>query len=211
MHPVMTPDLDVAANRAARKYGRGEMARRLLWSIAHYAFRLSPRPLWGWRAGLLRAFGARIGRNVRVEPTVRITMPENLAIGDDVGIGHGVILYALGPIAIGDRTGISQGAHLCAGTHDWRRADRPLLRPPIVIAQDVWVCADAFVGPGVTVGHGAIVGARAVVMKDVPPHVIATGNPASFRPQSPARSQPEPARRGTPDRGSRRGQDPLLN
>jgi len=50
----------------------------------------------------------------------------------------------------------------------------------IVIHNQAWICADAFVGPGVTVGEGAIVGARAVVMKNVEPWAIVAGNPARF-------------------------------
>jgi putative colanic acid biosynthesis acetyltransferase WcaF len=53
-----------------------------------------------------------------------------------------------------------------------------LLRPPIFIGDQSWVCADAFVGPGVTIGEGAIVGAGAVAMKDVKPWRIVVGNPA---------------------------------
>ena len=73
---------------------------------------------------------------------------------------------------------ISHRAHLCAGTHDHTKADFPLLRPPIVIGPEAWICADAFVGPGVTIGEGAVVGARAVAMKDVRPLGIVIGNPA---------------------------------
>ena len=69
-------------------------------------------------------------------------------------------------------------AHLCAGTHDHTKSDFPLLRPPILIGDQSWVCADAFVGPGVTIGEGAIVGAGAVVTKDLAPWMIAVGNPA---------------------------------
>jgi len=53
-----------------------------------------------------------------------------------------------------------------------------LTKPPIVVGNDVWICADAFVGPGVTIGDGAVVGARAVVMKDVAPSAVMSGNPA---------------------------------
>ena len=105
-------------------------------------------------------------------------MPWNLEIGEYAAIGDRAILYALGPITIGARATISQRAHLCAGTHDIRDPARPLLKPPITIGSDAWVCADAFVGPGVTVGEHAIVGARAVAMKDVPAHAIVVGNPA---------------------------------
>jgi putative colanic acid biosynthesis acetyltransferase WcaF len=56
----------------------------------------------------------------------------------------------------------------------------PLLKPPIHIADDAWICADAFLGPGVTIGEGAIVGARAVVTKNVAPWTVVVGNPAKF-------------------------------
>jgi putative colanic acid biosynthesis acetyltransferase WcaF len=59
----------------------------------------------------------------------------------------------------------------------------------------VWICTDAFVGPGVTVGEGAIVGARAVVVKDVPPRAIMVGNPARM-----VRFRPEPALGGASGR-----------
>lgn len=109
---------------------------------------------------------------------VRITIPWNLAIGDDVGIGDRVILYALGPVSIGANATISQYAHICAGSHEWRDATMPLTKPPIRIGARAWICADAFVGPDVDIGDGAIVGARAVVMKHVGPGEIVAGNPA---------------------------------
>jgi putative colanic acid biosynthesis acetyltransferase WcaF len=87
-------------------------------------------------------------------------------------------LYALGPISLGRATTVSQNSHLCAGSHDYRHADRPLTKPPITIGDSVWICADAFVGPGVNIGDGAIVGARAVVIKNVPEQTIVAGNPA---------------------------------
>lgn len=170
--------VDVSANRSSRKWSRREMAGRLAWALAQPLFAWSPRPLWGWRRWLLRRFGARIGAEVHIYPSVRIAIPWNLAIGDQTAVGDRAILYALGPIAIGARTTISQGAHLCAGTHDWRRPDMPLLKPPIRIGDDVWICAEAFVGPGVTVADGAIVGARAVAMRDVAARAIVAGNPA---------------------------------
>lgn len=170
--------VDVAANRTARKWSRKEQAGRVFWALVWPLFRFSPRPLWRWRTMLLRLFGAEIGRQVHVYPTVRVTIPWNISLGDGCAVGDEAILYALGPIRIGARATISQGAHLCAGTHDIRRPSRPLLKPPIWIGDDAWICADAFIGPGVVVGAGAIVGARAVTMKDVPPGVIVAGNPA---------------------------------
>ena len=150
----------------------------MLWATAHPFFAFSPRILWGWRRIVLRAFGAKVGREVHIYPSVRIALPWTLTIGDHAAIGDRSILYGLGQITIGARVTISQGAHLCAGTHDWRTSDMLLLKPPIHIGDDAWICADAFIGPGVTIGAGAIVGARAVAMKDVPENAICVGNPA---------------------------------
>jgi putative colanic acid biosynthesis acetyltransferase WcaF len=170
--------IDVSANRAAKKWSKYELLTRLIWELVTPFFVFSPRLAWGWRRALLRLFGARIGEHVHIYPSVRIIIPWNLSIGNYTAVGDRAILYALGPISIGERVTISQGAHLCAGTHDWRDPTMPLLKPPINIGDDAWICADAFVGPAVNVGSRAIVGARSVVMKDVPASVIMAGNPA---------------------------------
>ena len=170
--------LDVAQNRRAKKYTSGEMTRRVLWTFAQPLFRISPRPCFGWRRFLLRCFGAKIARSVHIYPSATIYFPWNLEVGNETAIAEQVFIYNLGRVTLGSRVTISHRAHLCAGTHDHTKRDFPLLRSPIAIGSDAWICADAFVGPGVTVGEGAIVGARAVAMKDVKPRSIVVGNPA---------------------------------
>jgi putative colanic acid biosynthesis acetyltransferase WcaF len=183
MHATETPSqsetaIDIRANRHARKYSRRALMGRVLWSFAYPLFCFSPRLLWSWRNVMLRLFGASIGRGVRIYPTVDIIIPWNLKIGDEATIGNKVILYALGKIEIGARATISQNSHICAGTHDHRRPNFPLLKRPISIGEGAWICADAFIGPNVLVGDFAIVGARAVVVRNVSPGVIVIGNPA---------------------------------
>lgn len=175
--------IDVSSNRASRKWSRREQIGRVLWGGVWPLFRLSPRLLWGWRRMLLRAFGARVGRGAHIYPSVQITIPWHLDLGENCAIGDRAILYALGPITIGARATISQGAHLCAGTHDLTDPSRPLLKLPIRIGEDAWICADAFVGPGVQIGRGAIVGARAVTMRDVEDETTVVGNPARVVPR----------------------------
>ena len=174
----MASTLDIAANRSSGKYTAGELFRRLLWGGGKILFRFSPRPCFGWRRFVLRCFGARIGRQVHIYNSARIYFPWNLAVGDWSAIGEDAFIYNLGRVTLGQQVTVSQRAHLCAGTHDHTDATMPLLKPPIVIGDQAWICADAFVGPGVTVGPGTVVGARAVLMKDVKPWVIVIGNPA---------------------------------
>jgi putative colanic acid biosynthesis acetyltransferase WcaF len=54
----------------------------------------------------------------------------------------------------------------------------PLVVAPITIGERVWVAADVFVAPGVTLGDGVMVTARSSVFSDIPPWMIAKGNPA---------------------------------
>jgi len=61
---------------------------------------------------------------------------------------------------------------------DHTKSDFPLVRPQIAIGTNACICADAFVGPGVTVCEGATVEARVVVLKDVKPWMIVIENTA---------------------------------
>lgn len=174
----MSDLLDIKANRGSQKYSRGETVRRVLWAFGKLFFRFSPRPCFGWRRTVLRCFGASVGKQVNLYPSTRIYFPWNLTVGDWSAVGEDALIYNLGPVTLGEKVTVSHRAHLCAGTHDYTRLDLPLLKPPIVIRDQAWICADAFVGPGVTVGEGAVVGARAVVVKDVEPWTVVAGNPA---------------------------------
>ena len=139
---------------------------RALWGIAYVlAFRPSPRPLHAWRALLLRAFGARLGRHVHVYPRAQIWAPWNLEIGDWVAVADGVNVYNMATIRIGDYSMVSAGTHLCGGSHDADSANFQLVAKPITIAPYVWICAEAFIAPGVNVPEGAVIAARAVVTR----------------------------------------------
>lgn len=169
------------SERHRAPYGLQEQLIRVLWAIVHLTlFRFSPRLIWWWRNWVLRAFGARISSTARIHPTVKIVFPIHLTIGANTSVGDRAILYALGPITLGDRVTVSQYAHVCAGSHDYTQPDMPLIRSPILVDDDAWIAADAFVGPGVTVGEGAIVGARGVATKDIHPWTVVAGNPAVF-------------------------------
>ena len=149
--------LDIEQNRRARKYSSGEMIRRVLWTLTQPLFRFSPRPCFAWRRFLLRSFGARLGRNVHVYPSALIYFPWNLEAGDDSAIGEYAYIYTLGRVTIGARATISHRAHLCAGTHDHtKKSDFPLLRPPISIGDQSWVCADALCRPAGVTNRGRV-------------------------------------------------------
>ncbi len=151
---------------------------RLLWNVTYLIFfRFSPNPLHSWRAFLLRCFGAKIGKGVHVYPGVKIWAPWNIILDNECGIANGAILYSQAKITIGKRSVISQGAHLCAGTHDYTKQGFPLLTAPITIGDYVWIAAEAFIHPGITVGSGSVIGARSVVTKNMPAWMVCGGHP----------------------------------
>jgi putative colanic acid biosynthesis acetyltransferase WcaF len=177
---MMRESLDIAANRRAAKYTRFDLLRRILWTVVTPLFRFSPRICFGWRRAILRLFGASVGNHVHIHNTAQIYMPWNLQIGAWSSIGEYAFIYNLGKITIGEKTTVSHRAHLCAGTHDYSNPALPLRKLSVWVGDQVWVCTDSFVGPGITVGEGAVVGACAVVVKDIEAWTVVAGNPAKF-------------------------------
>lgn len=157
---------------------KGKLARAFWMLFGSKLFRFSFHNWYRYRRVLLRLFGAKVGANVVIRPSVHIEIPWTLTIEDGASIGDRAIIYGLGQIHIGKRAIISQYAHLCAGTHDYTDHTFKLIRTPVNIGDDCWIGTDAFIGPGVTIGALSVVGARSSVYKNLPPGKVAVGNPA---------------------------------
>lgn len=153
--------------------------QRVIWGVTWLILaRWTPPPMHHWRAMLLRAFGAKVGRGARVYSSVRIWLPSNLSIGDRSVLGPRVRCYNQGRITIGERVTISQDSSLCASSHDISDPYFQLVLRPITIDDDAWIAAEAFVGPSVRIGAGALLGARGVAMRDLQSWTVYSGNPA---------------------------------
>lgn len=154
---------------------------RALWNLT-WALLASwtPPPFSAWRRFLLTLFGARMGVACDVRGTAKVWYPPHLQMADRSLLADRVNCYNMAPISLGERALVSQGAHLCAGSHDIRTRDFQLIAKPIHIGADVWVAAEAFVGPGVEIGEGSVLGARAVAFKSLEPWGVYAGNPAQF-------------------------------
>lgn len=160
-------------------FSLGNRVQRVIWGLAWLLLaRFTPPPLHAWRRLVLRAFGARVGRGARVHASVRIWLPANLDLGEHCLIGPGVNLYNQGRIAVGAGTVISQGAHVCASSHDIADPHFQLVLRPIAIGKHAWIAAEAFIGPGTTIGDGAVIGARAALFHDAEAGGVYSGNPA---------------------------------
>ena len=159
---------------------RGASAwKEAAWLAVKVVFFLAPLPFpSSWRTALLRAFGAKVGRGCVIREGVDISFPWMLEFGDFVWIGGGVRILSLAQILIGSNSCISQEAFLCTGSHNHRVESFDLITRPIIVGEECWVGARAFVGPGVTIGNNSVVAACAVVVRDLPARSLVAGNPA---------------------------------
>jgi putative colanic acid biosynthesis acetyltransferase WcaF len=152
--------------------------KRLLWSIVWKVFASwTPGFMWRWRRILLVIFGAKMAKRCDVRGTAMVWFPENLILEDGALIADRVLCYNQALISLGRQAVVSQGAHLCTGSHDIDDPYFQLVVQPIIIGNEAWVAADAFVGPGAIIGEGAVLGARAVCFGKLDPWTVYIGNP----------------------------------
>ncbi len=171
-------DLSAFKNSLSRR----NQIYRFIWSIV-WAILARPLPRSvgnGWKLFLLRLFGAKVHRKAIVYSSARIYMPLNLEMDAYSCIAPEVDCYNVDKVKIGANSTISQKTYLCAASHDITKSNFPLTTSPVIIEDQVWVAADAFIGPGVTIRQGSVVGARACVFKDVDSWTVVGGNPAIF-------------------------------
>jgi putative colanic acid biosynthesis acetyltransferase WcaF len=176
--------MEAIVTRPKRLYvdnlGYREKGIRALWKIVRVPFFAAlPGPLFRyWRLFVLRCFGAKIGKGCRVEASCVVWWPGHLIMGNYACLAQGVDCYNVAPISIGDYATVSQRAFLCSASHRTEVLALPLIYSPIKIEPYAWVCAEAFVGPGVCVARGAVLAARAVAVRDLKAWTINVGNPA---------------------------------
>jgi putative colanic acid biosynthesis acetyltransferase WcaF len=172
---------DCAADAYLRPaFSRRERWRRVVWKACWLLlYRTSARPMHSWRSVLLRAFGAKMGPNCHFYPGSRIWAPWNLRCADQVTAADGAEIYNPAPVTLGSHVVLSQGAFLCAATHNYDDPSFPLLAYSMQIGAYAWICARASVGPGVNVGEGAVLGLGSVASRDLEPWGVYVGAPAA--------------------------------
>jgi maltose O-acetyltransferase len=182
-------------------------AKETYWDWRHEPFYLHlwflsiiPEKLGIWARGkfLPRLVGGFGERNT-VQNNVRISSPEKFFMGSDCNLAQGVFITAGGGVRFGDFVGLGPDAKVWSVTHRFENPDIPWLKQgwdfgEVVLEDDVWIGAGAFVMPGVRVGKGAIVSALSVVTKNIPPFAIVAGNPGrviGWRKKPEANANPE--------------------
>jgi len=168
---------------ATRNYNRGAGKIKIIgWYMVKMCFFLTAFPFpSGFKAALLRLFGARIGKGLVIKPRVNIHMPWKLEIGNDVWIGEEAFLLNFEKLTIGNNVCISQRVFVCGGNHDFRVPSMPYRNGPVTLEDGCWIGAASFVSPNAIVGTDCVVTACSTVTGSLVPNGIYGGNPAVFK------------------------------
>ncbi|WP_294557426.1 sugar O-acetyltransferase [uncultured Mailhella sp.] len=141
--------------------------------------RLLPSQLEARREHLARILG-KTGEHFLIEPGFVCDYGFNIEIGEHFFANYNLVILDCAPVRfgrncfIGPQCGFYTACHpLDAGERaaglEWAR--------PVLVGNDVWFGGHVTVLPGVTIGDGSVIGAGSVVTRDIPPGVVAAGNP----------------------------------
>ena len=156
----------------------GTSFKRIAWYSANAIFLNSAFPNSDFKVFLLRLFGAKVGKNVKIKPFVNIKYPWKLIVGDNVWIGERVWIDNLGIVTLKDHSCVSQGAMLLCGNHHYKKVAFDLIVGNITIEEGAWVGAMCVVCPGVRVGNHTVLTVNSVATANLLPWGIYQGNPA---------------------------------
>ncbi|MBQ1398259.1 MAG: sugar O-acetyltransferase [Clostridia bacterium] len=133
-----------------------------------------------YRRELLRELLGGCGERFRIEPPVHFDYGSNTYLGEHFYANFDCVFLDVNRITIG--SDVLLGPKVCIFT-----AGHPIdatIRNealqygfPVTIGNNVWIGGNTVVNPGVTIGDNAVIGSGSVVTRDIPPDVVAAGNP----------------------------------
>ncbi|HTG34515.1 MAG TPA: sugar O-acetyltransferase [Thermoanaerobaculia bacterium] len=128
---------------------------------------------------LMELFG-HFGRGSALKPSFRCDYGYNILIGRNVFVNYDCVFLDCNRITIGDDVQIGPTVQIYTAQHptdpETRRSGLEFALP-VTVGDNVWIGGGAILCPGVTIGANTVMGAGSVVTRDLPPSVIAAGNP----------------------------------
>ncbi|ANC78796.1 hypothetical protein ABE65_019135 [Fictibacillus phosphorivorans] len=177
----MEPTIDLSkAGNGNFKRKKWSRIRELFWIIIELILITNPLQLSSrLRVLTLKAFGAKIGKNVIMRQRVRIRCPWNLTIGNNCWIGEEVWIINKAELIIGHDTVVSQGVFITTGSHDIYKTMNVKIKP-IVIGNGVWITSKCIVLQGVRIEDNTVITAGSVITNDLLSNSIYGGNPIKY-------------------------------
>ncbi len=172
----MTVDLSLYHNNLHQPAGT---FKRIFWYYINIViYKSGLIPFYGIKTAILKLFGATIGNNVIIKPSVNIKYPWNLHIGNNVWIGENVWIDNLVAVKIGNNVCLSQGVTLINGNHNYKKKYFDLMIAPIVIEDGAWVCTKSIIHGGTTLEENVVLLSGSVTSEKLTKDGVYRGNPA---------------------------------
>jgi maltose O-acetyltransferase len=132
------------------------------------------------RRAILEELLGAIGARGMIEPPFHCDYGSLIRLGDSFYANFGCVILDCNHVTIGHEVKFGPGVHIYAATHPLDpvvRSSGVELGFPVTIGNRVWVGGGSKIGPGVTIGENSVIGAGSVVVKSIPPNVVAAGVP----------------------------------
>ena len=160
-------------------YKPGSIIKRSLWLLVNALFFNHSLAVFNtFKIVVLKLFGAKIGIDVLIKPSVNIKYPWFLIIGNHVWIGENVWIDNLTTVSIGNNVCISQGAMLLTGNHNYTKPTFDLIIGEITLEDGVWLGSQSVVCPGITCHSHSVLAVNSTATKNMDAYSIYQGNPA---------------------------------
>ena len=163
-------------------YGFDRDLGQVLQAAETLCFRLNAMAADGQeaRGELIDGMSGRKGDSFLIHSPFRCDFGKHIFIGKNFISNFNLTILDEAIVTIGNNVFIGPNCGIYTINHallpDQRNAG-VMKAAPVTIGNDVWLAADVKVLPGVTIGDGAVIGAGSVVTRDIPPRVLAAGNP----------------------------------
>lgn len=135
------------------------------------------------RIKLLKGLFGSTGKNVYVEPNIRVDYGYNIFVGENFFANFDCVILDICEVRFGDNCLLGPGVHIYTATHpidpDERNAGKEYAKP-IIVGDNVWIGGSSVINPGVSIGDNVVIASGSVVTKDVPNNVLVGGNPAKI-------------------------------
>ena len=145
-----------------------------------YRFNNTPPENEEEQAVLIRQIIGKHGKNLKIEPPFHCDYGSNIEVGENFFANFNLTILDVGRVKIGKNAQIAPNVSIYTAGHPVHPDSRNSgyeYGIDITIGDNVWIGGSSVINPGVTIGNNVVIGSGSVVTKDIPPMVLAAGNP----------------------------------
>jgi len=132
------------------------------------------------RNTIMRLLLKSAGKAFDITPPFYCDYGYNITIGENFCSNFNCVILDCGLVTIGDNVMLGPNVQIYTATSpidSGKRGAELESAKPIIIEDNVWIGGGTIIVPGITIGHGTTIGAGSVVTSNIPPNVVAAGNP----------------------------------